>query len=61
MDQILRDSHCSIIGRIRQEGSRKYIYDNHGNKLGYFDGKYTYDSHGNRRGEVDLLTSFFKF
>ena len=57
MKQELRDRNGRKIGEIRDEGSRKVIYDSNGRRLGYFDGRYTYDANGRRIGEGDLLTT----
>ncbi|MCH3966766.1 MAG: hypothetical protein LKE52_04010 [Bacilli bacterium] len=60
MDQVLKDSHGHIIGKIKSEGNRDVIYDEHGHRLGYFDGRYTYDEHGHRVGTGNLLTTFLR-
>ena len=57
MKQEVRDRNGRKIGEIRDEGSRKVIYDSNGRRLGYFDGRYTYDANGRRIGEGDLLTT----
>ncbi len=57
MNQILKDRYGVKIGEIRDEGSRKTVYDKYGVRLGYYDGRYTYDKYGVRVGEGDLLAA----
>lgn len=57
MNEVLKDRHGNKIGEIRDRGNRQEIYDKHGNKCGYYDGRYTYDKHGNKIGQGNLLTT----
>lgn len=57
MKQELKDRNGKKIGEIRDEGSRRVIYDRNNKRLGYFDGKYTYDANNRRIGEGDLLAT----
>lgn len=57
MNEVLRDRYGTKIGEIRDNGSRKEIYDRYGSKLGYYDGRNTYDRYGSKVGEGNLLTS----
>ena len=61
MDQILQDRHGRALGRIRNEGNQEVIYDSHGHRLGYFDGRSTFDNHGRKIGQGNLLTTFLNF
>lgn len=60
MGEILRDKNGSKIAEIKQEGSKKVIYDKTGHKLGYFDGRETRDYNGKLIGPGDWLTSLVK-
>lgn len=60
MNQVLKDQYGHKIGEIRDNGSKKEIYDAYGHKQGYFDGKYTYDQYGHKVGEGNLLTSLIR-
>lgn len=55
MDQILRDAHNHIIGKIEDRGSYQAIRDEHNHLLGKYDGKKTYDEHNYLVGEGNLL------
>ncbi len=44
------------MGEVRDEGTKKVIYNKYGVKLGYYDGRYTYDKYGVKVGEGNLLT-----
>lgn len=60
MDQILKNEHNHIIGKIKDCGKRQEIYDEHNHKLGYYDGEYTYDEHCHRIGKGNMLTMLLK-
>lgn len=55
MIQVLKDNKGNILGMTKAEGKRQNIYDQKGNRLGYFDGRYTFDVYSNRIGEGNLL------
>lgn len=57
MDQYLKDKKGVIICRIVTRGDKQFIYDRHGNQLGYFDGKHTYNKNGKMIAQGNMLTS----
>ena len=57
MEQVLKDAQGRIIGKIKTEGNRKYLYSWDGRRLGYYENGYTYTWQGIRVGSGDLLTT----
>ena len=56
MTEILKDRYGRKIGEIIQDGSRLYIKDVYGRRLGSYDGSYTRDASGRIIGQGNLLT-----
>ena len=57
-DQLLRDRSRNLIGKISEFGSKLWIFDAKGNRLGQYDPNInaTYDASENRIGSGNLLT-----
>ena len=62
MEQILKDSHGYVIGRLCEQGTEIVLKDKNGYVLGrYKKGENaTYDAHGHHVGSGNLLTMLLK-
>ena len=61
MIQILKDATGRKIGEIRSFGTRQELFNDKGQKLGWFDGVNTFDVRGRRIGSGNLLTTLLRF
>jgi hypothetical protein len=50
MDEFLRDRKGRIVGEMKTEGKKTFLYGDHGQILGWYDGTFTYNEHR----EMDL-------
>jgi hypothetical protein len=55
MDEFLRDRKGRIVGEMKTEGKKTFLYGDHGQILGWYDGTFTYNEHGGLVGMGNLL------
>ena len=62
MEQVLKDNHGHVIGRMSEQGSEIVMKDEHGHVVGRYkkNDNATYDEHGHRVGSGNLLSMLLK-